>query len=175
MEAVKVLGARHTDIPWLIDAHSGKGEDQSDDADPSRAMRGASAAAGSADYTLSLRYANGTFGTQRRLSGKGRFVNVEPMTIDLDTATGSYSLLGSTKTAGLETTWRLIAEMGALTETPRSATEIASIIAPPAKGVRVGGQVRKRVTDALHNRPGVLYSQEVRHGKTVTLYRWAPQ
>jgi hypothetical protein len=38
VEAVKAT-ARATGVPWLIDAHSGKGEDQTDDADPSRAMR----------------------------------------------------------------------------------------------------------------------------------------
>ncbi len=59
VELVKAA-ARHTGIPWLIDAHSGKGEDQADDADPSKAMRGASGAPGAADYTLSLRYGNGT-------------------------------------------------------------------------------------------------------------------
>jgi hypothetical protein len=45
VERVKVA-ARASGVPWLIDAHSGKGEDQDDDADPSKAMRGASAAAG---------------------------------------------------------------------------------------------------------------------------------
>ena len=50
VERVK-LATRETKIPWLIDAHSGKGEDQADEADPSKAMRGASAAAGAADYT----------------------------------------------------------------------------------------------------------------------------
>jgi hypothetical protein len=44
METVKA-SARETNIPWLIDAHSGKAEDQDDDADPSKAMRGASGAA----------------------------------------------------------------------------------------------------------------------------------
>jgi len=44
VENVKAA-ARESGIPWLIDAHSGKGEDQQEDADPSKAMRGASAAA----------------------------------------------------------------------------------------------------------------------------------
>ncbi len=70
VEDVKAV-TRSTGVPWLIDAHSGKGEDQTDEADPSKALRGASSAAGAADYTLSLRYANGPFGTRRRLSGKG--------------------------------------------------------------------------------------------------------
>ena len=69
VESVK-LAARRSGVPWVIDAHSGKGEDQDDEADPSKAMKGASAAADAADYTLSLRYRNGTFGTQRRLTGR---------------------------------------------------------------------------------------------------------
>jgi hypothetical protein len=52
VENVKAA-ARQSGVPWLIDAHSGKGEDQSDDADPSKALRVASSAAGAADYTLS--------------------------------------------------------------------------------------------------------------------------
>ena len=111
VERIKVA-ARETGIPWLIDAHSGKGEDQSDDADPSRAMRGASAAAAAADYTLSLRYANGTFGTQRKLSGKGRFVNLDPLLLDFDPATSTYQSRGPAKAATRESTWRLICERG---------------------------------------------------------------
>jgi hypothetical protein len=61
VENVKAA-ARRTNIAWLIDAHAGKGEDQGDDADLSKAMRGASSAAGSADYTLSLRYAMARLG-----------------------------------------------------------------------------------------------------------------
>ena len=99
VETVKAA-TRTTGIPWLIDAHSGKGEDQDDEADPSRAMRGASGAAGAADYTLSLRYANGAFGTQRRLSGKGRFVNLAPLTLDYNPDTGIYTCLGSDETRG---------------------------------------------------------------------------
>ena len=35
VERVKVA-TRETKVPWLIDAHSGRGEDQGDDADPTR-------------------------------------------------------------------------------------------------------------------------------------------
>lgn len=96
VERVK-LAARTTGVPWLIDAHSGKGEDQSDDADPTRAMRGASAAAGAADFMLSLRYAEGPFSTRRRLSGKGRFVSFEPMLLDYDLNTGAFAVLSEGK------------------------------------------------------------------------------
>ena len=51
VERVKAF-TRTPEVPWLIDAHAGKAEDQTDDADPSKAMRGASGAAGAADYTL---------------------------------------------------------------------------------------------------------------------------
>jgi hypothetical protein len=171
VERVKAA-ARRTGIPWLIDAHSGKGEDQQDDADPSKAMRGASSAGGAADYSLWLRYANGTFGTQRRFSGKGRFVNLAPLTLDFDHTTSAYTVLWSTKQAGAETTWRLIRDMDALNGTPRSVTEIARTIGVATDGVRLSGTARQRVRDALTHRPGVLLSQEMRHGQTVTLYRW---
>lgn len=170
VETVKAF-TRQTGVPWLIDAHSGKGEDQADDADPSKAMRGASGAAGAADYTLSLRYTNGAFGTQRRFSGKGRFVNFPPLTIDMDPNTGSYAVIGATKDAASDTTWRLIQDTGALDATPRSVTDIARAIGL-LKSDRLSGAVRRQVTAALRNRPGVLLSQESRRGQTVTLYRW---
>ena len=99
--------ARDVGIPWVIDAHSGKGEDQDDDADPidgdaGRLLR----LAGAADYILSLRYADGTFGTQRRLSGKGRFVTFAPLTLDFDAASSGYSVAGPVKDVTRETTWR---------------------------------------------------------------------
>lgn len=171
VETVKAF-TRRTGIPWLIDAHSGKGEDQSDDADPSRAMRGASGAGGAADYSLSLRYANGTFGTQRRLSGKGRFVNFAPLTLDLDVNAGTYELIGATKDTTAETTWRMIREMGALDTTPRSVTEIARAIGLESKKGKLSGSTRQSVAGALRNRPGVLLSEETRGGQKVTLYRW---
>jgi len=166
VEDVKAA-ARASGVPWLIDAHSGKGEDQDDDADPSKAMRGASAAAASADYTLSLRYGNGTFGTQRRLSGKGRFVSFAPIVMDFDAATSSYTVTGSQKDVTRETTWRLICETGAIDSGPVSLTEIACRI-----GVAniTGGQ-RRRIADALAGRPDVGIIHELRRGQKTTLYR----
>ena len=127
VENVKAA-ARESGVPWLIDAHSGKGEDQSDDADPTKALRGASSAAGAADYMLSLRYANGAFGTQRRLSGKGRFVSFAPLVVDYDLTTGAYTVAGSASEVTRESTWKLICEMGALTDAPRSMTDVARLI-----------------------------------------------
>ena len=103
-------------------------------------MWGASGAAGAADYTLSLRYANGAFGTQRRLSGKGRFVNLAPLTMEYAPDTGLFTCLGDTKRAGLETTWRLVCEMGAIDDTPRSLTDIArrsGLIAEDARSTAI--------------------------------------
>ena len=129
---------RSTPTPW-------KAEDQADEADPSKAMRGASAAAGAADYTLSLRYSNGTFGTQRRLSGKGRFVWFAPLTLDFNLEDSSYSLVGAAKDVSRETTWRLLCETGALDATPRSATEIARIAGLLVDGTRLDGATRRRI------------------------------
>ena len=169
VEQVKAA-ARQSGIPWLIDAHSGKGEDQADDADPTRAIRGASGAAGAADFLLSLRYANGAFGTQRRLSGKGRFVNFPPLTIDLDVETGAYSLISDTKDAASDTTWRLLCDTGALDTTPRSIADLCHRCGITVEGQRPTHTHRSRVAKALVNRPDVLSQDVERHGKKVRLY-----
>lgn len=171
VENVKAA-ARESGVPWLIDAHSGKGEAQEDDADPSKAMRGASAAAGAADYTLSLRYANGPFGSQRRLSGKGRFVSFPPIVMDFDETTGLYTVTrGTGKSALNDTTWRLICDAGALDEIPRTAVEIARLIGVVPPSERPNGAQRRRVTDALAGRAEVGITQESRRGQKTTLYR----
>jgi hypothetical protein len=167
--------ARATGVPWLIDAHSGKGEDQSDEADPIRALRGASAAAAAADYMLSLRYANGTFGTRRRLSGKGRFVSVAPLTIDYTPATGQYELVGEARVVALETTWRLIVETGALVaDTPRSLAEIARSAGLLGPDGRLGSGRRREIAMAIGGRPDVLKAEEIRRGQKTAVYRLVP-
>jgi AAA domain len=170
VEAVK-SAARQTGVPWLIDAHSGKGEDQAEDADPSRAMRGASSAAGSADYTLSLRYANGPFGTRRRLSGKGRFVSFPPIEMEFDPSTSFYTVTGTTRDVTAESTWRLICETGALSTAPQSITEIGRRIGIEKNGKRLSGTHRQQIADALHGRPEVGRIDETRHGQKATCYR----
>jgi hypothetical protein len=174
VESVKAA-ARLTGVPWLIDAHSGKGEDQADDADPSRAMRGASAAAAAADATLSLRYANGAFGTQRKLSGRGRFVSLEPLVMDFDASTSTYTLVGDTKNAALETTWRQITETGALGAEPRSAGTIAELAGIGGHDGPATKSDKRHVARALAGRDGVLKSEEIRRGGKVTLYRAASE
>jgi AAA domain len=169
MEAVKAA-TRRTGVPWLIDAHSGKGEDQGDEADPSKAMRGASGAAGAADYTLSLRYANGPFGSRRRLSGKGRFVSFAPLVLDYDVEQGTYTEIGTAKEAFAETTWRLICEMGALTPTPQSVTTIAQVVGLVGANGRVTTTGRRQVQAALYRRPGVRMTTETRRGQVATMY-----
>jgi hypothetical protein len=171
VEDVKAA-ARSSAVPWLIDAHSGKGESQDDDADPSKAMRGASSHAGAADYTLSLRYSNGTFGTQRRLSGKGRFVSFAPILMDYDEPSGAYAVVGAQKDVTRETTWRLISEVGALEEgQPQSVAEIARRIGLVAPGQKLSGATRKQIQDALNQRPDVGIVEEARRGQKTKLYR----
>ena len=172
VEATK-LAVRETGIPWLIDAHSGRGEDQSDGADPVKALRGASAAAGAADYILSLRYADRSFGSMRRLSGRGRFVTLAPMAISFDSETGRYENLGSTKGAAIETTWQLIAETAALTSEPRSADAIARAAGLAGTSGKVGGQARRNVHDALRDRDLVVRTATRIKGKNVTTYSLA--
>jgi hypothetical protein len=169
MEAVKAA-ARATGIPWLIDAHSGKGEDQRDDADPTRALRGASGAAGAADFILSLRYADGPFSPRRRLNGKGRFVSVPPILMEFDAETGAYTALGDTKTATVETTWRLIVETGALTTTPQTVDMIAQTAGLVPAGKRCSGHTRRLVAQALFRRDGVDRSVKMRGARTITLF-----
>jgi hypothetical protein len=175
VEAVKAA-ARSTGIPWLIDAHSGKGEDQTDDADPAKALRGASSAAGAADFMLSLRYDNGPFGTRRRLSGKGRFVNFEPIILDCDVATGTYTVIANTgKASTAESTWRLIRDAGAITDMPQTAAGIAV-----AAGLKVGrdgkatAESRRQVSMALAGREGIRATKETRRGQSATLYSLLP-
>jgi hypothetical protein len=167
--------ARQTGIPWLIDAHSGKGEDQRDDADPTRALRGASSAAGAADFMLSLRYAGSPFTSRRRLSGKGRFVNVEPMLLDYDNEAGTYTVIADTTSAARETTWRLLIETGALTEQPRSITDIARTAGLLGEGTRINGATRRRIIAALHGRDGIVRTNTVKRGKTTDCFHRQPE
>lgn len=169
VERVK-LAARATGIPWLIDAHSGKGEDQSDDADPTRAMRGASAAAGAADYMLSLRYADGAFSSRRRLSGKGRFVSLEPVLLDYDISSGTFTALGSGRSVSAESTWHLIQTTGILQEWS-TADAIALAIGLVSPAGNVTGAGRRRVKEALRGRLGIDIKSERRRGQETTLFR----
>jgi hypothetical protein len=171
VERVKAA-TRASGIPWIIDAHSGKNEDQSDDADPSRAMRGASAAAGAADYTLLLRYDNGgAFTTRRRLSGKGRFVSCAPITMDFDPSSGAYSVVLSAKAAAAETAWQQITTLDALTKEARTVSAIALAAGLTNARGRVTNTHRRLVFAALQRRPVVGMEQVTRRGQKVTLYK----
>ncbi len=151
--------ARRVGVPLLLEAHAGKGEDLSEDADPVKALRGASAAAAEADFLLSLRRAKGGFATQRRLSGLGRFVRFSPITFDLNPANGELTVLDSGDAqAAAETDWRLICETGALTSEPLSAGAIARAAGMIPADKTVTKPVRIRVERALRNRSGVRSS-----------------
>jgi hypothetical protein len=172
VERVKVA-TRSTRIPWLVDAHAGKTEDQKDEADPTKALRGASAAAGAADFILSLRYVGtDTFSTQRRLSGKGRFVGLPPLVIDYDLDTGRYLLEQDTsKVTYAETTWTLIQETGALTDEWLGVPAIA-VRAGLATGTsKVSGSAKRAIGKALHNRAGVDRKQEAAGDRTAWKFR----
>jgi hypothetical protein len=169
------MAARTTGIPWLIDAHSGKSEDQSDHADPARALRGASAAAGAADFVLSLRYGNGSFGSQRRISGKGRFVSFAPLLLDYDLHTGAYALVSDTdKSALRDTTWRLILAAGAIRDWA-SVDAIAMQIGMVGDREKPTSTHRRRIRETLLNQPGVDRMSETRRGQKTTLYRLGPE
>lgn len=162
---------RSTAIPWLIDAHAGKGEDQGNDADPTKSLRGASSAAGAADYLLSLRYANSPFSTQRRLSGKGRFVNLESITIDYDMDTGRYSAGEASKTAIVASTWELIEATGAL-DGEWATTQVIAVRAGMGDSIKdITGNKRRLVSLALKDRHGVDRSTMVENDRSVTRYR----
>jgi hypothetical protein len=170
VEQVKAA-TRHTKIPWLIDAHSGKSEDQADNADPSKAMRGASSAAGAADYALWLRYADGAFGNLRRFSGKGRFVNFEPQVIAYDKETGLYTSVGSAKSAvARETAWEAIQATNALTNEPRTAHDIAKVAGFTNDKGNVTSTGRGKVKAALKGREGVRVTETKIQGQDTTLY-----
>lgn len=172
VERVK-LAARATGIPWLIDAHSGKGEDQGDDADPTKAMRGASSSAGAADYLLSLRYADTPFTPTRRLSGKGRFVNLEPMTLAYDLGAGRYTAEGATKAVLADSTWERIQTTGALSSDWASLAAIAVMAGLGDSPRDISGHHRNLVRKALENRPGVERESFTSGAKTQTRYRRA--
>jgi hypothetical protein len=173
VEGVKAA-ARRSGVPWLVDAHSGKAEDQGDDADPLRALRGASAAAGAADYLLSLRYANGAFGTERRLAAKGRFTNLPTLRFDVNLDTGDFRVLGTAGAdAARESTWRLIVETGALTTAPRTISEIARTLGWDSAAGKLGGTKRAHIAKALAGRADVLRDDAIIRGQKTTRYRLA--
>jgi len=148
--------ARGIKVPTLIEAHAGKGEDLSDEADPVKALRGASAAAAEADYLLSLKRKGGGFSTLRTLSGLGRFVSFAPITFDYARATGDLVLIDSgDTTAAAETDWRLILEAGALSDTPQGAASIAVAAGWCETPREVTKPIRQRVDRALRRRDGV--------------------
>ena len=169
VEQVKAA-ARATGVPWLIDAHSGKSENQSNDADPTRALRGASAAAGAADYLSACATPRAPFSPRRRLSGKGRFVSFEPILIDFDLATGTFTALGDGRSAVREGTWLRILESGELHDWA-SVDAIAIAIGATSAAGRVTGTGRRLVGQALRGRARVDVKTEERRGRRTTLYR----
>jgi hypothetical protein len=122
---------------------------------------------------LSLRYADGAFSSRRRLSGKGRFVSLEPVLLDYDADTGFFTALGSGRSVAAEGNWDLIRQSGILHDWC-SADAIAMAIGLVGDGGRVTSTGRRKVKDALRNRDGVDQRTEIRRGQQTTLYRQAP-
>ena len=168
-EQVKAA-TRLTHIPWLADAHAGKHEDQTDGADPSRAMRGASALAAAADYALWLRYAAGAFASTRKLSGKGRFVHFPELTLDYDATTGALTLLGDPSRVQAETTWHLLCQTGALTLTPQTTSAIARAAGLVPEEAKPTQAQRRLIRLALRDRPTVGKQDALVGGWKTTLY-----
>lgn len=148
--------ARRIGVPVLFEAHAGKGEDLSEDADPVKALRGASAAGAEADFILSLTRAEKGFGNVRRLSGLGRFVSFPPITFTLDTTTGEVEVASSDRSAFAETDWLQIVETGAITTEPRSPGAIARAAGFVADGKSPDRAIYRRVAQALRGRDGVV-------------------
>jgi hypothetical protein len=176
VERVKIATRRT--VPWLIDAHAGKKESQSNEADPASALRGASAAGGAADFMLWLRYGDGVFGSKRRLSGKGRFVSFAPQLIDYDPTKGTYVDLGLVKGRGGQRAdekatelWQEIQEKHILTSASVTLYEIMQALGMWHKGETPSGSAQRRVRRAVEGREEVISDQEMRHGRLTTIYR----
>jgi hypothetical protein len=149
--------ARELGIPVFMEAHAGKGEDQSEDADPLLSFRGATAAAAEADYVLSLKRKGGGFSTVRTLSGLGRFVEFPPITFDRDAETGELRVVDSgAGTGAAESDFQLLllAAHG-LTGTPKSAAALATAVGWTRGNGRPDKNDCRRVHRALDNRDGV--------------------
>jgi hypothetical protein len=142
--------ARWTGVPFLLEAHAGKGDDGGADADPVKMLRGASAGAGEIDYVLALRrHGPGGFTTKRTLRGLGRFVNSPPLTYDFDLATGELTLLAEGGKASVETDRLLLLETGAITTEPRSLSAIARAAGWAGASGETNAAIRARVRLAV--------------------------
>jgi len=161
---------RASGVPWIIDAHAGKSEDQDDAADPLRALRGASSAAGAIDFSLSLRYADGPFGFKRKLSGKGRFVSVAPIVFEAEPTSATYRVLSVGGQVSTETTFRLLLETGAFSPEPHSVDEMAERAGLVTPKGQVTKGTRQRIRAALRDRSGVRRTTETRRGRTTDLF-----
>lgn len=165
---------RRFEVAALIEAHAGKGEDMSEGADPAKALRGASAAAGEADYILSLRRRGAAQSTLRVLSGVGRFVNFGSIVFNTDLTTGEMTVLSdgdADNTADAD--FALLCKVrGGLSTTPQAPTALARAAGWVAQDGRPNAECAARVHRALENRPGVEKTDNGANGKARrTTYR----
>ncbi len=173
VEDVKAA-ARASKVPWLIDAHSAV-RVRTRTTMLTRARRSGAPPARPAPQTSPSRSATPTGLSARSgaWAGNGRFVWFEPVTLDHNLATGTYTALGETKTVASEETWRRLVETGAVTTTPRTAGEIARVAGMVSKDGTPTNTHKRQVRDALRHREGVLKAQEIKHGKQARTYRLA--
>jgi hypothetical protein len=166
VESLKA-SSRRTGVPYLFEAHAGKGEDQSADADPIKALRGASAGAAAADFVLSLKRDGPGMTTRRMVAGAGRFVNFAPISYDYNPHTGEVEFIGAQKDASAEITIRLIREMGAVVEgEERSVSAVMK-----AAGADDKGSNRAAFRLALEQMPEVVKVVSSGKGGKTARYR----
>jgi hypothetical protein len=120
---------------------------------------------------LSLRYAEGPFSARRRLSGKGRFVSFEPILLEYDCDTGTYTARGDGRTVATEGNWQRIVEAGVLHDWASVDAIALAIGATSPESGKVTGTGRRLVLAALRGRAGVDVKTEERRGRRTTLYR----
>jgi len=121
-----------------------------------------------------LRYVGGPWDTQRKLAGKGRFVDFEPLVINFDRATSDYTVVGSSKANMAEADWQRIVSTGALTDEPQAIQRIAIRAGLVGVDGKPTGSHRARVKRALAGR-SEIESQSARDGRTGTTYRLLPR
>ena len=139
-----------------------------------RALRGASGAAGSgglhAVAAVCQRGVRDAAAPERQRALRVR-CRRRPSTTTPDRG-DLHRCIGATKQAATDTTWRMICEVGALTEVPigRHGRSLAGfgVLGPQD---RMTGSLHRRISMALSGRPEVGIVEELRRGQKTKLYR----
>ena len=129
-------------VPWLIDAHSGKGEDQGDDADP--AARCGRLAARPVPRTTRSRCATPTAPSTRNGGSvaKAALCRCASQLLKDHRETGTYVVLGNTtERSPRDDVGQSIHEMGAVSMVPQTADAIAKAAGLVPQGRPVAGGI----------------------------------